>query len=149
MAMFDNIGNSPYNIFSSYETDNPNKVSLFWNSTKKRLGDRISYMVYLYSELDYYSGGYVVDCLMGGETLGAEVADILSILIPKCKSPEIGRMIRCTDIVNPYQIPGIQKHETGHLIGSPPLFIREDERYLVAIRDEDDDGVHMYFFKKK
>ena len=146
MAMFENLGFCPSNSFTKYEMEK--EISEFWKRTQELLGDRIAYMVYTPAGCNYHGYAYVVDALVGTTTtLGIEVATKLESLIPECKYAEKGRKILVTDVINPFQIPGIVGRVDGTFVSCKEVFVREDERYVVAVKEEGED-VHLYFFKK-
>lgn len=147
MAMFEDLGFCPSNSFTQYELEKGGKVSPFWEQTQKLLGSRIGYMVYTPAGNSYNGGCHVVDCLVGATTpMGISIATKLETLIPKCIYAEVGKKILLTDVINPFQIPGIRQLATGEFY-SDDTFIREDERYVVGVVEEGED-VHLYFFKK-
>ena len=152
MAMYESIGFCPSNSFLHYAMEMGDKVPANWRITQKLLGDRKGYMVYTKAGCAYYGYSYVVDALIGAnDTLGIEVACKLQAMIPVCKYAETGRMILITDVINPFQIPGVVGHngsgDESNFVAGDNLTLIEDERYLVGITDEGD-AVHMYFFKK-
>ena len=130
MAMFEEIGYCPNNAFGMYSKEkNPN-----WGRTMEVLGDRRGYMVYTPGGC-WKEESYIVDCILGGkETLGIEIATVLSVLIPECRYPRVGKKILLTDLVNDLAIP--QKCK-----------ILEDSRYVVGILD-DEGAVIMFIYKK-
>lgn len=150
MAMYENLGFCPSNSFLSYLV-RKKEIPAIWERTKKLLGDRIGYMVYTEAGYSYY-GCYVVDCLAGStSTLGLEVACKLQAMIPECEYARIGRKILVTDVINPFQIPGLRRSGTTYIsdfVGSGNLDVLEDDRYVVGIIDEGPQ-VHLYFFKKE
>lgn len=152
MAMYEDKGYCPNNAFLHYGMNGSNEVSALWEKTKSILGDRTGYMVYSEAGCNYQES-YIVDALEGAKgTLGVEVATALKQLIPVCKYAEEGRMIICTDLINPYQIPakiGEYDGKWSLCIDDDPVktLLFEDERYLVAIQDEGE-AVHIYLFKK-
>ena len=153
MAMYESIGFCPNNSFLHYAMEKGDAIPANWEITQKLLGDRKGYMVYTKAGCAYYGYSYVVDALMGAtNTLGIEVACKLQALVPVCKYAETGRMILITDVINPFQIPGVVYcHGSGNasnFMADDDMALFEDERYLVGIT-EDGDAVHMYFFKKK
>lgn len=148
MAMFENLGFCPSNSFTRYEMEMGDKVPMFWKRTQQLLGDRILYMVYTPAGNHYNGWCHVVECLVGATaTLGIEVATKLETLIPECEYAETGRKILVTDVIHPFQIPGIGQKADGHFFGADDTFIREDERYVAVVKEEGED-VHLYFFKK-
>lgn len=152
MAMYENIGFCPNNSFLHYAMEKGDAIPANWKITQKLLGDRKGYMVYTKAGCAYYGYCYVVDALIGAtDTLGIEVACKLQALVPVCKYAETGRMILITDVINPFQIPGVVNSTSGgtsNFMASDDMTLFEDERYLVGIT-EDGDAVHMYFFKKE
>ena len=152
MAIFESTGFCPNNSFLHYAMEKGDAVPANWKITQKLLGDRKGYMVYTKAGCAYYGYCYVVDALIGAtDTLGIEVACKLQALIPVCKYAETGRMILITDVINPFQIPGVGRNSSGdtsEFVADENLAMFEDERYLVGIIDEGN-AVHMYFFKKE
>ena len=148
MAMYEKEGYCPNNEFVHYPMEN-GPVPVLWDRTREILGDRTGYMVYTEAGNSYYGSSYVVDCLVGSTTtLGVEVACKLRDLIQKCVYAETGRKILVTDVINPFQMPGLSGNIDTGFIGSDKLFVLEDNRYVVGITDEED-AVHMYLFKKQ
>ena len=153
MAMFESLGFCPNNDFLHYALEKGDTVPANWKITQKLLGDRKAYMVNTKAGCAYYGHSYVVDALVGAtDTLGIEVACKLQALVPVCKYAEAGRMIVITDVINPFQIPGVVgcngSGDESRFVSGDDLTLIEDERYLVGITEEGD-AVHMYFFKKK
>lgn len=151
MAMYEKEGFCPNNEFLHYQMEK-GPVSSLWERTREILGDRIGYMVYTEAGNSYYGSSYVVDCLVGAtSTLGVEVACKLRDMIPNCKYAVNGRKILITDVINPFQMPGLSRgyvNEGSSYVGTDKLFVLEDNRYVVGITDEKE-AVHMYLFKKE
>lgn len=151
MAMYENEGFCPNNSFLHYQMEKKEDVPVIWERTREILGDRTGYMVYTEAGCSYYGWCYVVDCLVGStSTLGVEVACKLETMIPNCKYAETGRKILVTDVINPFQIPGLNRgyvNNAEKFVGSDKLYVLEDKRYVVGITDEGE-AVHLYFFKK-
>ncbi len=152
MAMYEHDGFCPNNSFLHFEMERPDDVSKFWKRTREILGDRPGYMVYTEAGCSYKDWCYVVDCLVGAtSTMGIEVACLLQHMIPKCKYAEFGKKILITDVINPYQIPGIQRgydnNREKFLSTTDSMHIFEDDRYVCGVMDAGD-AVRMYFYKK-
>ena len=147
MAMFENEGFCPNNSFYHYGMEGKHKISDAWEKNCDILGDRLGYMVYTEAGCAY-KGCYVVDCLMGESDIALEIAITLKTLIPECKYAEIGRKILITDVINPYQIPGISGGYDKFETVDKKMQLFEDARYLCGVADEGE-HVRMYFYKKE
>lgn len=149
MAMFENEGFCPNNSFLHYVMEKQEELPEIWERTNELLGDRKGYMVYTEAGCVWHGYCYVVDCLVGAtSTIGIEVATHLKTLIPNCKYAETGRKILVTDVINPYQIPGLCMKGETFVSSDGKVVILEDDRYVVGITDEGK-AVHLYFFKKE
>lgn len=151
MAMYENLGFCPTNSFLHYMLE-CNNVPEVWMRTREILGDRTDYMVYTEAGCAYKGWCYIVDCLVGAKTtIGVEIACLLKTMIPQCKYAETGRKILVTDVINPYQIPYINRGYINSvekfMSSNDNMHIFEDERYVCGVIDEGE-SVHMYFFKK-
>ena len=136
MAMYEHEGFCPKNSFWDFESREKDKVSPLWARASEIFGDRLCYMVY--TPNGYNSKEcYVVDALVGAgtnSTMNIEIAVCLSMIIPECTYAKKGKKILITDVINDGQIP-------------KESFVFEDDRYICGIVEEDE-AVHMYFFKK-
>lgn len=153
MAMYENVGFCPNNSFLHCAMEYGENIPKGYARTRELLGDRPGYMVYTDGGVSYYGYPYVCDCLIGATgTMGIEIATYLQTLIPVCEYAKTGRMILCTDVINPSCIPNIRR---GYDANNQEIYVSidssmkvfEDERYVCAITDEGD-AVHMYFFRK-
>lgn len=151
MAMYEDLGFCPNNSFLNYALEG-NPVPEIWKRTRELLGDRTGYMVYTEAGCTYNGWCYVVDCLVGAETtIGVEIACLLKTMIPQCEYAKTGRKILVTDVINPYQIPYIERGYINNMekfmSSNDSMYLFEDERYVCGVIDEGE-NVHMYFFKK-
>lgn len=149
MAMFENLGYCPTNDFLHYEMEEK-EIPKIWEDAKRTLGDRTGYMVYDKESCKHDGWCYAVDCLVGCTSyLGFYIAKKLKEMIPVCKYGETGRKILLTDVLDPYKIPGLCFTESDHRYAfSQDLSVREDDRYVVGIRDEGE-AVQLYFYRKQ
>ena len=149
MAMYESLGYCPHNAIHNYEFGSES-VSPLWNRTREILGDRTGYMVYTPAGVAYYGTPYVVEFFCSAENTAAlELACKLKHLIPVCKYAEEGKKILITDVINPYQIPGltVSGEEFVAYTGSN-LEVFQDAKYVVGLTEEEE-AVHLYFFKKE
>ena len=144
MAKYENEGYCPRNQIWHYQLEN--EVPSNWEHILEILGDRIEYMVYSEAGCSYYGWSYIVECL-AISTLGEELAKELEKRIPMCRYPEEGKKILCTDLINPFKIPGLQYADRRGKRGfaSNEAFIIQDDKFLVGITEENE-AVHLYFF---
>lgn len=160
MAMYEDKGYCPCNEFAQYGAGTfPNVeekiiVSPLWKNAVEILGDRIGYMVYSEAGTSYRDFWcHIVDAMKGATgTLGIQIASVLAALIPNCKYNENGRPIVCTDIINPYAICKSLEEQDGKWSfkkgwESHGILLLQDERYLVAIQDKDQE-VQIKLYRK-
>ena len=153
MAMYENLGFCPNNQFLHYALEEKN-IPDVWNRTREILGDRTGNMVYTKAGTSCRDKWcHVVDCLVGAEsTIGVEISNLLKTMIPQCKYAEIGKKILVTDVINPFQIPHINRvygdgDKEKYVATNDVMNVFEDERYVCGVTDEGE-SIHLYFFKK-
>lgn len=157
------------NNFIKYEINYGMNLSSSWEEVQTLLGSRVMWMRYktLPQKVGKFEG-YIFDALACAKgTLGIQVASALKVMIPICKSSQLGRQIIIFDYENFEKIPCFISNETGswevkhneNLEGK--LFVRgknveyanykiavfEDERYMIYLIDNNCD-VQMHIYKK-
>lgn len=138
------------NLFNLYILDG-NPITDAWMRTEKILGDLPELMTYTKNGYAYANYCYAVDCLVGSTSdLGEKIANQLKQWCGKKGNTRI----LITDLINPYQIPGIaqafSRTENGDFFSTDKnLFVCEDSRYVCGILNkEKEEEIHMYFYHK-